>query len=827
MSKWLTKMLAGVVVLLLAVVMLPGVPVHAGEALAITTTSLPEGVISAGYTAGVAATGGTAPYTFSIATGSLPNGLSMDETGAITGTPTVFGTSNFTVKVTDDTNASAVAALSIRVRAVPPQITTTSLPTATWNSSYSAQIDASGTAPISFSVTAGALPAGLSLSGSTIAGTPTVHGSFNFTVTATGPDGDTGTKNFTLTVNAVAPVITTASLPGGTVGAAYSATVQASGTETITFALNSGSLPAGLTLYAGGSITGTPTAAGEYTFEVIATGPGGTGNKSLTIKIAGIKPAITTTSLPGASVGKSYSVAITATGTAPIAYSIVQGSLPQGLTLQPGGGITGTPVAAGTSTFTVKAKNSGGEDTRQFTLVVDAPPVFSTNSLPDGIIGAAYSTAVTASGTTQISYRLESGSLPDGLALSAAGMITGTPVKAGKFTFTVAATGAGGSAQKQYSIQVKGIAPTLITTTLPGGKVGSAYTAVLSATGTPAITYAVVGKLPDGLSLSADGKITGTPTKMGQFPFTVVARSDFGSSNRDYTIAVTDKTDAPGLTGATLTPGVVDRVYSAQIAVTGTAPITLTVTSGSLPAGLRLNEDGRIHGTPTKEGESSFEVTATNDAGSTTARYKISIKPAGTAAAQPDILTANFPAATVGTPYNIALAASGDKPILFTVTEGTLPGGLTLSADGVLAGTPSADAGSHTFTITATNDAGSVSATFTIEVKPAAASSLPDTSSAASSGVAAGSSSQQTSTPAGSSGGGTILIVGIAAVAVIGLVVLAVILLLRRRRDPDPADDGEAGDDDETPEDNPDEEEDYEGDAPGDGNDENPYRYGY
>jgi len=86
--------------------------------LAITTNSLPNGTANMAYSAPLAASGGTSPYTWSITSGSLPPGLTLNS-GAITGMPTTVGTSNFTAQVQDRNNQTATKALSISIAATP------------------------------------------------------------------------------------------------------------------------------------------------------------------------------------------------------------------------------------------------------------------------------------------------------------------------------------------------------------------------------------------------------------------------------------------------------------------------------------------------------------------------------------------------------------------------------------------------------------------------------------------------------------------------------------------------------------------------------------
>jgi len=160
--------------------------------LVISTTSLPAGTVGAPYSRAVMATGGLAPYTWSIVAGTLPDGLALDAaTGVISGTPAAAGSFAFTVQVTDGEAPADVAnaALSITVAAAPApspvSITTTSLPNAKRNKNYSRTLNASGgTTPYSWSLAGGSLPPGLSPNSATgvISGRATTLGSFAFTV---------------------------------------------------------------------------------------------------------------------------------------------------------------------------------------------------------------------------------------------------------------------------------------------------------------------------------------------------------------------------------------------------------------------------------------------------------------------------------------------------------------------------------------------------------------------------------------------------------------------------------------------------------------------
>src|SRR5204862_62956 len=203
--------------------------------LSITTASpLPSGTVGTVYSQTLAATGGTAPYAWSVISGSLPAGLTLNATsGAISGTPTTAGTSNFTVQVIDSSSGKASKAFTLTINStVPPlSITTASpLPSGTVGTVYSqTRAAARGAAPYGWSVISGSLPAGLTLNATSgaISGTPTTAGTSNFTVQVIDSSSGKASKAFTPTINSTAPPlsITTASpLPSGTVGTLYSQT---------------------------------------------------------------------------------------------------------------------------------------------------------------------------------------------------------------------------------------------------------------------------------------------------------------------------------------------------------------------------------------------------------------------------------------------------------------------------------------------------------------------------------------------------------------------------------------------------------------------------
>ncbi|MFN7973918.1 MAG: putative Ig domain-containing protein [Acidobacteriota bacterium] len=212
----------------------------------------------------------------------------------------------------------------------PITVAPATLPGGTLGVPYSQTITASGgTAPYTFAVTAGALPPGLNLAaGGVLSGTPTTLGAYAFTVTATDSAGCQGSQQYSITISCPAITVAPASLPNGSFGAPYSQTITASGgTAPYTFAVTGGALPGGLTLSAGGVLSGTPTASGTFNFVVTATDAGGcTGTQSYTLTIDYLVDTIVGRGLgqPNTNEVRVFTAAGTATSVDFLAYAAGQ-----------------------------------------------------------------------------------------------------------------------------------------------------------------------------------------------------------------------------------------------------------------------------------------------------------------------------------------------------------------------------------------------------------------------------------------------------------------------------------------------------------------------
>ena len=469
------------------------------------------------------------------------------------------------------------------------------LPNGAEGAFYSESITASGgTGTYFFTVTGGALPPELSLSsGGVLSGIPTSDGTYSFTVRATDTSECSGSQAYTVTISAESGGCSTITLSpptlsNGSPGVPYSATIRASGgSAPYTFSLLSGALPTGLTLSAGGSISGTPTEGGTFSFRIRARDASGClGSRTYTVTIGCTSVSLSPATLNPVTVGTAFSQTLTASGgQGPYTFAVTAGALPAGVTLLPSGVLSGTPTATGSFSFTVRATDpTGCTGTRDYTLQVCPVLTVTPAALTSATVGTPYSQALAVSGGTAPStFAVTGGALPPGLELSGSGL-AGTPTSAGSFSFTVTATDAGGcTGVRTYSLTVCPLV-TVTPAVLPSGAVGSAYSQTLLASGgTGPYAFTASGSLPPGIALSAGGALTGTPTQSGSFSFTVTATDVNGCVGRaTYSLGVTDA--PPTITALRLSPGLAEGFTLSVMGTGFAAGSTIFVNGVPFPA---------------------------------------------------------------------------------------------------------------------------------------------------------------------------------------------------------------------------------------------------
>jgi hypothetical protein len=526
--------------------------------LSIASLALPAEVNGKLYSQKLQAQGGEPGYTWSIASGSLPQGLSLNASnGVISGMPAGGQSAAFTAAVSDSSNPAqrATASFSITVPAPPLAISAITLPSVTIGGSYSQALNVSGgTAPYTWMVTSGSLPGGIRLSATgAITGTAAVSGSSTFTATVVDSSAPSLSASISKTI-VVQPTplkVTAPTIPMARVGAGVSQSFGVTGgTATYDWQITSGSLPAGLKLTTGGTITGVATQSGTSTFTATATdssSPAQSASATAAIVVMPTPLLITSSSLTAIGLGASYSQAIQVSGgSAPYTWSVTKGSLPAGLTLTPSSGIiSGVATTPGTSAFTVTVADSSSpvQVTSAGATLVVAPAMLSIipSSLAPFTKGTIYGQNLQAiGGTAPYSWTVGSGQLPSGLSLSSSGIISGIPTSTSTSSFAVTVTDSGSPMQTQSATLTIAAttappavtpppvvtAPTplsIVSSALNSATSGSSYSQSLQASGgTPAYNWSIAsGSLPTGLTLAGTtGTISGVPTTTGTFSFT-------------------------------------------------------------------------------------------------------------------------------------------------------------------------------------------------------------------------------------------------------------------------------------------------------------------
>jgi hypothetical protein len=509
----------------------------------------------------------------SVTAGALPTGLTLSSAGLLSGTPTQSGSFPVTLTATNGTLPNATQAFTVVVNAAPA-IASVAATTFTVGSAGSFTVVMTGFPAPTVSVTAGTLPAGLTLSpAGVLSGTPDpgTGGVHNLTFTATNGIGANAVQAFTLTVNQ-APAITSASAATflvNTAGTTFQ--VLMTGFPAPTVSVTAGTLPTGLTLSSGGTLSGTPTQSGSFPVTLTATnGTLPNATQSFTVAV-NAPPAITSANTDTFIVGTADSFTVTTTGF-PAPTVSQTGALPAGITFTPGTKVLGgTATQTGVFPLVFTATNAVPPDaTQNFTLNVVCPAItVNPSTLPDGLFNTAYGPVTfSQTGSTGSSFTWSAPGLPAGIAIApTTGIVSGTPTNTvvnGVVAITVTDNfGCTGTRNTTITIRPVAGADTfgngVGNTQLAVGAVGSlpsTPTAVLSGNvktndnGPGALTVVLAAASTNGGTI-AEGATDGS------FLYTPAANFAGASDSFTYTL-----TDGNGVTNiATVTINLLNRVW--------------------------------------------------------------------------------------------------------------------------------------------------------------------------------------------------------------------------------------------------------------------------
>ncbi|MBE7541418.1 MAG: Ig domain-containing protein [Bryobacteraceae bacterium] len=409
--------------------------------LTLNPETLPAGMVGEVYSAAFAPSGGSGTYQLGVLSGTLPPGMQFDAASRmIMGTPTEVGIYTFVMRLT---SGAELLEQQFKIEVLPAslRILTASLQDGYRGESYQQSLAADGgVAPYSFRVSAGTLPPAVALNPEgLIVGQPGGSGIFSLTVTVEDAQGVSATKAYTLTV--YEPVLLTGPSPltAATQGEGYSASlVTTGGKAPYSYSRTGGALPAGLTLTAAGTVTGTPEASGVFVFTALVTDANGrTSQRAIELPVVGVM-TLEPETLPEGRLLREYNLALIQQGGIGPYRWMVAGDLPPGVLFE-GGVFRGAPTSTGTWRFTVSVLDARDRSvSREYSITVTGGVVITTTTLPPAVAGEAYQATLEAGGGRQPYRWAVVGLLPAGLDLDPGlGLIAGSPTAGGTFSFTV------------------------------------------------------------------------------------------------------------------------------------------------------------------------------------------------------------------------------------------------------------------------------------------------------------------------------------------------------------------------------------------------------
>ena len=395
--------------------------------------------------------GGTGSYNWSLTSGGLPAGMSLNSSGVLSGTPTTGTTTNFSVKVTDAYSFSSTKSFSLTVSSTITITTSSTLPNGMAGRYYDFKyLQASGSQlPYTWSWVSGK-PSWLTLdtTDGELFGTPPTSGPFTFTVDVADKWGNLAQpKSVNLTVSSALVITTSATLLNGNQYQAYSTSFTATGGSG-SYTWTSGNLPAWLSLSGSGVLSGTPTSGGAYSFTAQVSDGSFSTNQTFYLTVNAAPVVATPMINPASETVTNQSVPVTmscATPGAMIRYT-TDGTDPNGSTQTYSPFIISQPPT-GSLTVTVKAigftngYNQSAEATAIYTIIIapTGPAITTTSPLSTGTAGTFYGplTFTATGGTGSYNWSRVSGILPPGLTLTSGGLLSGTPTNSGTYNFMV------------------------------------------------------------------------------------------------------------------------------------------------------------------------------------------------------------------------------------------------------------------------------------------------------------------------------------------------------------------------------------------------------
>jgi len=682
--------------------------------LTIPRQDLPECVACSRYRARLAVEGGYPPYRWQIVHGELPKGLALSQTeGVIAGFVRRFVAKatefRFTIRLEDDLKSSVTRDFSLTLR---PNVgirllvdkgafredALGELPVAVFKRPYHAAIPfRGGFGKLEWEVR-GELPKGIQLAEGVLHGMPLETGKWSFTVAVRDAIGQTVEQELVLRVLPPVPQpvkATTKELQPALLGEPYRACLKAiGGIGPYRWQVHDGELPKWASLE-GDEIAGTPThvgAVGESRFSVAVADSAGGKDGPINLLLRVIRnpkfppPTLTADRLPTGIIGREYEARIPVVGgLPPYSCKLADGELPPGLVLDEAGVLRGKPTSPGRYRFSVMVEDNLGQplpnaQPHRLNIEVVSPPPppleITTQELPPAVVGVPYMASLRAQGGwPPYTWRFAEKQLPPWLSASD-GLISGTPPDVtciGQYTMQVVVVDSRSNEKGPVELRLRVQEnpayppPRIATELLPMAIVGVPYQARISVDGgMPPFRFEVQSiTLPRGVTLDANGVLSGTPDEPGDWAIDVQVSDSLAQRSEPQTIRFSSREVGVrslqvGRFSSLVVPA--DQEYLFQFPVAGgVLPYEFSL-DGPLPNGLELDKrEGVLSGRAQQTGAWDLVLRVTD------------ASPERLEAAHPfKLLVVKPDSATRASPLAWAAAALSTMTLLAVLTYGIL-----------------------------------------------------------------------------------------------------------------------------------------------------------